>query len=202
VLITVKLQCHIQDFFDRGSRDECQKYLPQKYKLARSRRSKVTGRKTAELSHYFASESASQADKGVKAIQSINESEILDNTEFANFWTSRTHLLRSSETNLYLRLRHLVNELDNFEKALSACTIRLSLLFFSHDVDAVQGMVSKEELGHGRGATSIALDKIEAKSGLKRTKVQEMLKRSKIYLSIATQCGVGSLLALGSGLFV
>ena len=135
----------------------------------------------------------------VEAVNSIEVSGTLSDTDYENLWASQDPIFECCKTNIFTRLNYLVQGIDKVEKlpSLSACATRLTLLFVLHDMDRIEARILKKELSSGRGRRSIALDKIENTCGLERKRIKELLRRGAIYLALAKIFGLGCLLAIG-----
>jgi hypothetical protein len=137
----------------------------------------------------------------VNALTTAKELSIAD---YETLWNSKHPLLQSRVLDPFQRIRRLIEGITKIETdcSLSACALRLSLLFFLHELDRVAAAVPEEELKVGSGVKrmTIAIDKITDKCGLSRQQVTEMVKRTKTYLLMAQSLCVGYLLVMGSEL--
>jgi hypothetical protein len=178
------LQRSFQRFFERGTQAQCQTLLPQSYKLRR----------------VAAHESKAQPKPVSDALEQIQNCKGISIEQLDRLWIITSHsTLESRTTNAYMRIGRLIQDVDRLEElqSLQVCRIRLELLFLSHDLDLLDAAVPKTKLSQGRGRRSVALAEICQRCQLKPEKLKELVRRSYVYLSIAKQGGIGSLLAIG-----
>ena len=128
------------------------------------------------------------------AVQDIEKSEVFRDEYLSNLWGSKDPSFDSCETNPFFRLKSNLER----ESQLRIPSVRLTHLFFLHDIERLEITIPETELRQGRGRRAIVLERVEQICGIKKEKAHSMLKRSKAYLTIAQIGGIGSLLRLGS----
>lgn len=173
-----------QSFFERGTQAQCQILLPKSYKL----RGAAT---------YV---SKAQSKPVSDALEQIQSCKAIPIEKLDRLWIiTSDSTLDSHTTNPYQRIGRLIQDVDRPEelKSLQVCRIRLELLCLSHDLDRLDAAVPETKLTQGHGRRSESMAEICRRCNLKPKKLTELVRRSYVYLSIARQGGIGSLLAIG-----
>ena len=137
-------------------------------------------------------------------VDALKTAKKLSDSDYGTLWTSKHLVFQSRVPDPSQRIRCLIEGITKIETdcSLSACALRLSLLFFSHELDRIAAAVPAEELKAGSGVKrmTIAIDKITEKCGLLRQQVTEVVRRMKTYLLMAQNMCLGYLLVMGSEL--
>jgi hypothetical protein len=144
---------------------------------------------------------SSQAKKLFATVNALETPEELAATDYEMLWNPT---FDPCCTNAFERVGNLIAGINDLGKSplLSACAIRLSLLFFRHEVEWIKTTISKEMLQSRPGVKrdTIAWNQIIEKCGVTRSEVHALGRRSKRYLEMAEAGGLGTLLILGKKL--
>jgi hypothetical protein len=135
-------------------------------------------------------------------VNALNTAEKLSESEYGTLWTSKHSVFHSRVRDPSQRIRCLIEGIAKIQtdRSLSACALRLSLLFFLHELDRIAAAAPGEQLKAGVKRTTIAKNKITEKCGLSREQVTEMVRKARTYLFIAQNMCLGYLLVMGSEL--
>jgi hypothetical protein len=195
---TQEISSGFQRFFNRASPALCRKLLPDTVSTIEHRvaKTKTLQQPTAE------SDKHGLDPNEIAAITQIESQEALQPSDYEDFWMGKMPAFTGCNGELFSRIGCLLQGIGKItnNRTLNSDAHRISYLFFYHEVEEVEISVREGETSRGRGAKTIALDKIADTCKKDRKALKTMYKMSRKYFAIAEAGGVGSLLLLGNDL--